>query len=465
LLRKYSEIFRTVCGLIDLAIVAAAWLGAYALRFHSGLLPPPPVHTPFENYAWLLVGILPLWHLLLHHRGLYEPEARRSVFRDSRALVEVSLLGTVILVMVTFFAQQFWVSRLTVLVFFVTSSFGLVVARTAMYVGIDELRRRGLNTQSLLIVGTGALAREAYTRFHEHAEMGFRVVGFLGPSSAGLGGSLPPHLGTYGDLQKIVLDQQIAQVAIALDRNDPADPTKMILELHNTTAGVRIVPDLLGLNTVQAGIDDLDGLPMVRVVESPLLGWPQVAKRLIDIVVSATGLVFGAPVIGGIAIGVRLSSPGPVFYRQERMGLDGRHFTMLKFRTMTSDAEADSGPVWATNDDPRRTRLGRFLRRFNLDEIPQLWNVLVGEMSLVGPRPERPEFIREFRKKFPGYMLRHKMKGGMTGWAQVNGCRGNTPVEKRLENDIAYLRRWSLLFDFKILVLTFVRAFNDPNAY
>ena len=205
---------------------------------------------------------------------------------------------------------------------------------------------------------------------------------------------------------------------------------------------------------------------MVRVVESPLLGWPQVAKRLIDIVVSAIGLVFGAPVIGGIAIGVRLSSPGPVFYRQERMGLDGRLFTMLKFRTMTSDAEADSGPVWATNDDPRRTRLGRSLRRFNLDEIPQLWNVLVGEMSLVGPRPERPEFIREFRKKFPGYMLRHKMKGGMTGWAQVNGCRGNTPVEKRLENDIAYLRRrWSLLFDFKILVLTFVRAFNDPNAY
>ena len=165
------------------------------------------------------------------------------------------------------------------------------------------------------------------------------------------------------------------------------------------------------------------------------------------------------------ALGVRLSSPGPVFYGQERMGLDGQLFTMLKFRTMTANAEDDTGPVWATNDDPRRTRLGRFLRRFSLDELPQLWHVLVGEMSLVGPRPERPEFIHEFRKKFPGYMLRHKMKGGMTGWAQVNGCRGNTPVENRLENDIAYLRRWSLLFDLKILVLTFVRAFKDPNAY
>ncbi len=465
MLRKYTEIFRTTLGLVDLGVVSIAWLGAYFLRFHSGLLPPPPVQTPPAPYAWLLLGILPIWHLLAQQRGLYEPEARRSVFRDARALVEVSLLGTGIFVAVTFFAQMFWISRLTVIIFFFFSAVGLVAARTAMYLGIEELRRRGTNTQGLLIVGTGALAREVYTRFKEHPEMGFRVVGFLGPSAAGLGGNLPPHLGSYADLQKVVTQQQISQVAIALDRSDPADPTKMILALHDTTAGVRIVPDLLGLNTVQAGIDDLDGLPMVRVVESPALGWHRLAKRLIDIGVSATALVFGAPAIAAIALGVRLTSPGPVFYRQERMGLDGRIFTMLKFRTMVADAEEDTGPVWATADDPRRTRLGRVLRRYNLDEIPQFWNVLKGEMSLVGPRPERPEFIREFRKSFPGYMLRHKMKGGMTGWAQVNGSRGNTSIEKRLENDIAYLRRWSLRFDLKILVLTVVRAFTDPNAY
>lgn len=465
MLRKYSEIFRTTCGLVDLAVVSAAWLGAYGIRFHTDLFREPVDQTDAASYAWLLVGMLPIWHLLLHHRGLYEPDPRRSVFRDARALVEVSLIGTAILVTVTFLARLDWISRLTVLIFFLLSSAGLVAARTAMYLAVDELRRRGKYAQSLLIVGTGPLAREVYTRFKEHPEMGFRVVGFLGPSAGGLAEDLPPCLGEYSDLQSVVTRQQINQVAIALDRSDPADPIKMILELHDTTAAVRIVPDLLGLNTVQAGIDDLDGLPMVRVVESPLLGWPQVAKRLTDIVISAVGLLFGAPALGAIALGVRLTSPGPVFYKQERMGLDGRIFTMLKFRTMIPGAENETGPVWATSEDPRRTSFGRFLRRFNLDEIPQLWNVLKGEMSLVGPRPERPEFTREFRTRFPGYMLRHMMKGGMTGWAQVNGCRGNTSIEKRLEYDIAYLRRWSLRFDLKILVLTFVRAFRDPNAY
>ena len=465
MLKKYSEIFRTVCGIVDLAVISIAWVAAYALRFHTDLFLAPPFPTPMVNYAWLLVGMLPVWHLLLSHRGLYEHDARRSVFRDARALVQVSLVGTAMFVTVTFFARMFWVSRLTVLIFFVLSSFGLVVARTAMYIGLDELRKRGKYAQRLLIVGTGPLAHEVHRRFKEHPEMGFRIIGFLGPSSAGLGESSPPYLGTYADLQKTVVDHQIAQVAIALDRSDPADPTKMILELHDTTAAVRIVPDLLGLNTVKAGIDDLDGLPMVRVVESPAVGWQRVAKRLIDIGVSAAALLFGTPLIGAITLGIRLTSQGPIFYRQERMGLDGRIFDMVKFRTMRVGAEDETGPVWATSDDPRRTRFGRFLRRFNLDEIPQFWNVLKGEMSLVGPRPERPEFIREFRTKLPGYMLRHKMKGGMTGLAQINGCRGNTSIETRLEHDIAYLRRWSLRFDLKILVLTISRAFSDPNAY
>lgn len=467
MLRKYSEIFRTICGLVDLAVVTAAWLSAYLIRFHVnfGLLPAPPIQTPVGDYVWLLVGILPLWYAVATQRGLYLPEARRSVFRDARALVEVSALVTGVFIAGTFFLQMFWVSRLAVLIFFALNTAAVVVARTSLYLVIDELRRRGRNTQSLLIVGTGPLAREAYRRFKEHPEMGFRVVGFLGTSATGLGGALPPHLGSYGDLHRIVAERGIRQVAIALDRSDPADPTKMILDLHDTTAAVRIVPDLLGLNTVQAGIDDLDGMPMVRVVESPAIGWQRVAKRVIDVGVAAAGLIVCAPLIGAIALAVRLSSPGPVFYRQERMGLDGQIFSMLKIRTMVADAEEQTGPVWATRDDPRRTRLGRFLRRYNLDELPQLWNVFKGEMSLVGPRPERPEFIREFRKSFPGYMLRHMMKGGMTGWAQINGYRGDTSIEERLENDIAYLRRWSLRFDLKILVLTFARAFRDPNAY
>jgi exopolysaccharide biosynthesis polyprenyl glycosylphosphotransferase len=178
------------------------------------------------------------------------------------------------------------------------------------------------------------------------------------------------------------------------------------------------------------------------------------------------GLILISPLLAAIALTIRFTSPeGPVLYKQERMGLDGRLFKMLKFRSMMLDAEAESGVRWAVEDDPRRTRFGALLRKSSLDELPQLWNVLRGEMSLVGPRPERPEFIREFRKQIPGYMLRHKMKAGITGWAQINGCRGNTSIEKRLDYDMDYARRWSLLFDFKILALTLVRLLRDPNAY
>ena len=250
-----------------------------------------------------------------------------------------------------------------------------------------------------------------------------------------------------------------------LDRSDPANPLKLLRELHDTTAAVRFVPDLLGIDTVQGGIEDFDGLPMIRLIESPLVGWNAIAKRAFDVLGASAALVVGAPIFAAIALAVKWSSPGPIFYRQERMGLDGRLFSMWKFRTMVKDAERETGAVWAVANDERRTPLGAFLRRTNLDEIPQFWNVLVGEMSLVGPRPERPEFIREFRAGLPGYMLRHKVKGGLTGWAQVNGCRGNTSIEKRLEYDMAYLRRWSLSFDLRIMLLTVVRGFNDPNAY
>jgi exopolysaccharide biosynthesis polyprenyl glycosylphosphotransferase len=204
---------------------------------------------------------------------------------------------------------------------------------------------------------------------------------------------------------------------------------------------------------------------MIRLIESPLIGWNALLKRAFDFSSASAALLVLSPVLAGIAAAVRLTSPGPVFYRQQRMGLDGELFEMIKFRTMVQDAEKDTGAVWAVAGDSRRTPLGSFLRKTNLDELPQLWNIVKGEMSVVGPRPERPEFIREFRAGLPGYMLRHKVKGGLTGWAQVNGCRGNTSIERRLEYDMAYLRHWSFSLDLRIILLTLVRGFNDPNAY
>jgi exopolysaccharide biosynthesis polyprenyl glycosylphosphotransferase len=463
-LRKHSEVLRGLLALLDLACVAAAWTTATWLRFVSGWLPEPEHGYTLSDYPWLLLGILPIWHILLRWRGLYDGHRVHSLPSEIRRLVEVCLLGTLFLATLTFFGRLAWVSRLTVGVFAGTAAVYLVASRIALRVALRRLRRNGRFVQNVLIVGTGSLAREIHARLTKHPELGFRVRGFLGPSSAGLGGDAP-WLGGYEALHGVVSGEDIDQVVLALDRADPANPLKLLRELHDTTAAVRFVPDLLGIDTVRGGIEDFDGLPMIRLIESPLVGWNAIAKRAVDIVGASAALILCAPLFAAIAIAVKRSSPGPVFYRQERMGLDGRLFSMWKFRTMVQDAEKTTGAVWAVANDSRRTPLGAFLRRTNLDEIPQFWNVLKGEMSLVGPRPERPEFIRDFRAGLPGYMLRHKVKGGLTGWAQVNGCRGNTSIERRLELDMDYLRRWSLGFDLRILFLTLIRGFNDPNAY
>jgi Undecaprenyl-phosphate glucose phosphotransferase len=464
-LRKYSEVVRGSLALADLALVAIAWMAAVWLRFGTALLPQPTLRYDLADYPWLLLGILPAWHILLRWRGLYDGHRIHSLQSEIRRVIEVSIAGTVFLASLTFFGRLEWVSRLTVAVFAVLAAGALIGLRIGLRLTLRSLRRRGRFVQNVLIVGTGTLAREVHARLARHPELGFRVRGFVGPSTAGLGGELPSWLGGYDALRAIVSREAIDQVVIALERSDDASPTKLLRELHDTTAAVRFVPDLLGMDTVQGGIEDFDGLPMIRLIESPLIGWNAILKRAIDIGASASALVLGAPIFAGVALAVKLGSKGPIFYRQERMGLDGQLFSMIKFRTMIPNAEQATGAVWAVADDARRTRVGTFLRRSNLDEIPQFWNILKGEMSLVGPRPERPEFIREFRAGLPGYMLRHKVKGGLTGWAQVNGCRGNTSIERRLEFDMAYLRHWSLGLDLKILVLTLTRSFNDPNAY
>jgi Undecaprenyl-phosphate glucose phosphotransferase len=242
-----------------------------------------------------------------------------------------------------------------------------------------------------------------------------------------------------------------------------------MIELLESTSrecvDVKVVPDLLQVIALRARLEDLDGVPVINVNDIPLQGFNSVLKRGLDVVISSAALLVLALPIGLVALLVRITSRGPVLYRQERMGLDGKSFTIVKFRSMYDDAERATGPVWAQQNDPRVTPLGRFLRRSNLDELPQLWNVLRGDMSIVGPRPERPHFVEQFKHRIPQYMLRHKVKAGLTGWAQVNGWRGNTPLEKRIEYDLYYIENWSVRLDLKIIWLTLVKGFFHKHAY
>jgi Undecaprenyl-phosphate glucose phosphotransferase len=274
-----------------------------------------------------------------------------------------------------------------------------------------------------------------------------------------------PVIGTTSDVARIVEARGIDTVFLALPLEAHRAMFSVLRDVGRTVADVRVVPDLLQHITFRAGVEDLDGLPVVHLTQTPLTGWMSLTKRALDIGISLGALAVFSPLFGLIALAIRLEDRGAVFYRQTRMGLDGRPFDILKFRSMRPGAEDESGPVWSAPDDPRRTRVGRFLRATSLDELPQLLNVLRGEMSLVGPRPERPEFVRDFKDRFPQYMVRHRVRAGMTGWAQVNGWRGNTSLSKRIEYDLYYIENWSLALDLKILWMTVKHGFLHRNAY
>lgn len=456
MLRRQHEIYRTLLLLGDLAIVAAAWLGAYALRFHAGI-PTPLGVPPLEPYLTALIVLLPGWAWLFRRRGLYAPRRVDSLLSELAAVAAAGTTVVVLLVAAGFFVRSYFFSRGVVLLFWVLAIAGVSAFRLTARRILFAMHRRGRHLGSALVVGGGRLAEQMIVRIHERPQLGLRVVGVLteeqGPRVHGV-----PVLGRYEQVKPVLHLCGAHQVIVALPREDADRLEPLLDELEDELVDIRLVPDVLHVATLNSSVEDFDGLPVINLRESPLVGWAAIQKRVFDVAVSSLLLLAALPVMVAIALAIRLSAGAPVLYRQERMGLDGHVFWMLKFRTMVHDAERETGPVWARREDPRETRVGSLLRRTSLDELPQLWNVLCGDMSLVGPRPERPVFIEQFRREVPGYMLRHKVKAGLTGWAQVHRWRGDTSLHERIEHDLYYIRNWSLGLDVRILLMTLWRV-------
>jgi len=327
-----------------------------------------------------------------------------------------------------------------------------------------RLRRQGWGRDRVLIVGTGDVGRMIVQKIQSNPGLGYEVVGFVTVNDQNGGSSAASILGSASDLAPIIDKHRIDEVIIALPEATHQDILTLISECERGKVTIKVFPDVFQIMASQVSIGDLGGLPLLTVRDIALRGWKRMAKRLMDIVGAACGLVLVSPLMMLMAALIKLDSRGPVFYAQERMGLDARPFLMLKFRSMRQDAEAH-GPGWTVEDDPRITRLGRTIRRINIDELPQFINVLIGEMSLVGPRPERAVYVNQFRRSIPRYMDRHWEKAGMTGWAQVNGLRGDTSIVERTKYDLWYIENWSLLLDIKILIRTIFNLAEPPNAY
>jgi len=452
--------------LADLLAISASWVAAYYLRFYGG---PVPVYRGIPGispYLILLALIVIIWGVAFKAFGLYRPRRISSRLAEVGDIAQACSLAVLILVALTFFLKQFEFSRLVILYFWVFSILSVSLVRGSFREILRLMRRGGYNLRHVLIVGDGALAWKVVSRIHARPELGLRMVGLLAGDPKKIGETVEGLriLGAYEQAGEIVKELSIDKIFIAIPLEAYGRMEGILRSLEEEFVDIKVVPDLYQYVTLRGGVEEFDGLPLVNLQDSPLYGWNLVAKRIVDIVLSSVALLITAPVQLALAAIVKLTSRGPILYRQERMGLDGRTFRMLKFRSMRNDAEGDSGAVWATRDDWRRTSIGALLRRTSLDELPQLFNVLRGEMSLVGPRPERPVFIEEFRKRIPKYMLRHKVKAGITGWAQVNGWRGDTSLEKRIECDLYYIEHWSLLFDLKILWLSLWRGFIHKNA-
>lgn len=467
MLKKHSQLFESLLFFADLLIIAFSWLISYYLRFTSNLVPAPKGIPDFFMYSLLLGPIIIIWAFAFKGFGLYRPKRIGSHLSEIFDITKACTISVLVLISTTFFFRQYEFSRLVFVFFAVINIILLSIERWIFRETLRYLRRKGHNLRYALIVGTGEPAKNIISRLEKHPEVGIKVEGIITTDNAQLGQKVSGInvLDTHENIRDIILKRRIDNVFIALSWNEHAKVVEVLKNIGDETVDIKVIPDVYEFMTLRGGVEEFDGLPILNLQNSPLYGWNLILKRAADIILSSIAIIILSPVMLAIAILVKLASPGPILYRQERMGIDGDTFEILKFRSMRIDAEKETGAVWARENDPRRTRLGTFLRSTSLDELPQFFNVLKGDMSLVGPRPERPVFIKEFRKEIPKYMLRHKMKAGITGWAQVNGWRGNTDLKKRIEHDIYYIENWSLSFDIKILWLTIWKGLINRNAY
>lgn len=457
---------------VDVLMLALAFMLAYIARIVLPILGIPADPPPFAAYIpTMLLQIFTLLVMFYFSRFYHQ---RRVISRIDQVR---EILGVVALGSVLVSGMQELIFKNTIFeVDYPRSMFFYALLFSALFVGIGRelhrifvarLRRRGVGCDNLLIVGTSRVARDIAQSIRAQPHLGYNIVGVVnGQVKPKVKVQGIPIIGLYQDLPYLIDAYQVEQVIIALPDAKRAELVELITLCQRGRVDIKIYPDVFAYMAGDLNVDDLGGTPLLTVRDIALRGWRLSLKRGLDFIGALFGMIFLSPFMLLTAVLIRLESPGSVFYTQERMGLDGRPFYMIKFRSMRIDAES-AGPGWTVKDDPRITRVGRFLRRTSWDEIPQLINVLLGEMSLVGPRPERPVYVSEFRQNIPRYMERHREKAGMTGWAQVNGLRGDTSIAERTSYDLWYVENWSIWLDIRIIIRTMLNIIlrRDDNAY
>lgn len=448
---------------VDFICIQAAFILAWVLRFDEG---QSTSHLPLSNYLlWGIVyGIV--FIMIASISTLYIPKRKSKFAAELAKLFQAHLFSIFILLSVLYTVKSLDISRLFLFVFFIMAVLCTTLYRYFLKQSLRNIRKRGYNKQFVLISGAGKLGKRYYQTLQRHPEFGLEVIGFLDDYCTELEDGYKPILGKINELEKVLAFRIVDEVIIALPLIVYPKYKEIISKCEKAGVRVSIIPDFYDILPATPYFQRLGDLPVINIRDVPLDEVSnRVFKRAFDIVFAITAILMTSPLLLTIAVILKLTSPGPVIFKQERVGLNRRTFSMYKFRSMKHMPKAQSDIQWTTLNDPRRTRFGSFLRRTSLDELPQFFNVLKGDMSVVGPRPERPYFVDQFKEEVPKYMIKHHVRPGITGWAQVSGLRGDTSIASRIEYDLFYIEHWTILFDFKIIYKTVINGFINRNAY
>lgn len=467
MIKDNQRVFNRLLVIVDILITAIAMPMAYFTKFRI-ISPHVTGNLPFSNYINLMYFVIPIYVIIYFLSNVYDPKRTTRIKHECYTIFKANTVGMVLLILAIFIVlKEINYSRSVLAFFFIFNTCGTMCFRFVLRKLIRYARKNGYNQKHILLIGYSQSAEAFIDRIAGNPQWGYAAYGILdNRKEAGYEYRGVKVIGPLSDLTELLAANDLDEVAITLSLEDYDYLERAVNECEKQGIHTQFVPDYGKLISSNAYTEDLYGLPVVNIRYVPLSNGGNAAiKRLVDIVLSFVGIIIASPLMLIIAILVKCTSKGPVIFKQERIGLHNKPFNMYKFRSMRVQTDEEEKDKWTTKGDPRVTPIGRFIRGTSIDELPQLFNILIGDMSIVGPRPERPQFVEQFKETIPRYMIKHQVRPGLTGWAQVNGLRGDTSIEKRIEYDIYYIEHWKLTFDFKIMFLTLFTGFINRNAY
>lgn len=453
--------------LIDVIVLAVSYISAWFLRFMGPFAYSAEKGLSFEQYMLALIFIIPGYLLLYQAFTLYEPlhmQGRRLMLAN---IIKANVLGMLVFVFLLYMLKESDFSRLTVYIFCVVNILLEWGVRMLIFAVVRDMRKKGLNQKQIILVGYSRAAEEYIDRIEANPQWGYIVRGILDDNvPAGTVYKGIKVIGRIANLTVILPANRLDEIAITLGLSEYYRLEEIVAMCEKSGVHTKFIPDYNKIIPTKPYTEDILGLPVINIRYVPLSNtFNAMVKRAMDILGSVAAIIVSSPVMLLMCVLIKATSPGPLIYRQERVGLHNKTFRMYKFRSMEIQPESEEKKAWTVKNDPRVTGIGKFMRRTSIDELPQLFNILKGDMSLVGPRPERPFFVEKFREEIPRYMVKHQVRPGLTGWAQVNGYRGDTSIRKRIDCDLYYIENWSIGFDIKILFLTIFKGFINKNAY